>query len=475
MAKKERADEQAWFEKEIEASKFQDARLRKRFGMVLERLWSGIGQTIPFACQDWSSTKAAYRFLSNERVSEQEILSGHLHASAKRFRSTQGPILILQDTTTFSYQRERPELIGYTGKMAIKRGKNGSLRPLTQCGILMHSSLVVIAEGLPLGLAAVKFWTRSRFKGTTALKRHVNLTRVPIEEKESYRWLENMRQSTALRGDPVRCIHVDDRESDIYELFCTAYDLSTYFLVRTCVDRLAGDGHHTIADEMEQVKVKGLHRVEIRDAKGHPMTVTLELCYQRMTVLPPIGKQSRYPALQLTVIHAQERDVSPGRPGIEWKLLTNLPVQSRAEAIEKLDWYAMRWKIETFHKILKSGCKAEDSKLRTADRLANLISVFCILSWRIFWLTMISRCAPQAPAETAFTSTEIEFLERIVPDLPLTAQAPPLLRNLIKVVRLGGYLGRATDAPPGNTVVWRGMRRLTDIQLGYELALNRSG
>lgn len=114
------------------------------------------------------------------------------------------------------------------------------------------------------------------------------------------------------------------------------------------------------------------------------MTVTLELRYQRMTVLPPTGKKRRYPELQLTVIHAHERDVPCGRPGIEWKLLTNLPVQSRAEAIEKFDWYAMHGKIETFHKILKSGCKAEDSKLRTADRLANLISVFCILSWCIF-------------------------------------------------------------------------------------------
>ncbi|CAB3775317.1 transposase [Paraburkholderia humisilvae] len=101
---------------------------------------------------------------------------------------------------------------------------------------------------------------------------------------------------------------------------------------------------------------------------------------------------------------------------------TNLPVRSRTEAIEKIDWYAMRWKIETFHKILKSGCKAEDSKLRTADRLTNLISVFCILSWRIFWLTMISRCTPQAPPEAVFTSTEIELLERVVPDLPLAAQ-----------------------------------------------------
>ncbi|EEF27425.1 conserved hypothetical protein [Ricinus communis] len=88
---------------------------------------------------------------------------------------------------------------------------------------------------------------------------------------------------------------------------------------------------------------------------------------------------------------------------------------------------------------------------------------------------MISRCAPQAPPDLVFTSSEMELLERVVPDLPLDAQAPPLLRNLIKVARLGGYLARAGDSPPGNTVMWRGMQRLTDIQLGYELALNRSG
>ncbi|MFP4896982.1 IS4 family transposase, partial [Paraburkholderia sp. EG304] len=130
------------------------------------------------------------------------------------------------------------------------------------------------------------------------LKRHINPTRVPIEEKESWRWLENMRQSTELLDDPVRCIHIGDRESDIYELFCTAYDLCTHFLVRTCVDRLAGDGQYTISKAMQQVQDKGLHRVELRDAKGRPITATLELRYQPMTVLPPIGKQNRYPALQ---------------------------------------------------------------------------------------------------------------------------------------------------------------------------------
>jgi transposase len=143
-----------------------------------------------------------------------------------------------------------------------------------------------------------------------------NPTRVPIEQKESWRWLENMRQSTMLLGEPTRCIHIGDRESDIYELFNTAYDLCTHFLVRTCVDRLAGDGQHTIAKAMQQVKVKGLHRVELRDAKGRPMIVTLELRYQRMTVLPPVGKQGSCAALQLTVLHAQERDPPPGRPAL---------------------------------------------------------------------------------------------------------------------------------------------------------------
>lgn len=129
----------------------------------------------------------------------------------------------------------------------------------------------------------------------------------------------------------------------------------------------------------------------------------------------------------------------------------------------------MRWKIETSHKILKPGCKAEHSKLRTADRLANLISVFCILSWRVFWLTMISQCAPAAPLDAAFTPAEIHLLKRVVSDSPLAAQAPPLLRNLITVARLGGYLARASDPPPGNTVMWHGMQRLTansDAKIG---------
>jgi hypothetical protein len=135
----------------------------------------------------------------------------------------------------------------------------------------MHSSMVVTPAGTPLGLAAARFWTRDRFKGCTAMKRKINPTRVPIAEKESMRWLDGLREATAVVGQPERCVHIGDRESDIYELFSTAQQVGTNFLVRTCVDRLAGDGSHTIAGEMAEVRVKGLHRVEVRDKKGEDL------------------------------------------------------------------------------------------------------------------------------------------------------------------------------------------------------------
>src|SRR5580700_6920616 len=115
----------------------------------------------------------------------------------------------------------------------------------------MHSSLVVTAEGLPLGLAAIKFWTRDKFKGTNALKSKVNPTRVPIERKESIRWLENLRQSTALLNRPEHCVHIGDRESDIYELFCTAQQAGTHFVVRSCVEssRRTGRPHNRRGNE----------------------------------------------------------------------------------------------------------------------------------------------------------------------------------------------------------------------------------
>jgi hypothetical protein len=280
--------------------------------------------------------------------------------------------------------------------------------------------------------------------------------------------LENLKQSTDLVGDASRCIHIGDRESDIYELFCAAEESGTKFLLRTCVDRLAEYGQRTISAVMKAAKVKAIHRVEIRDAKGVVSKATVEVKYQRLRVHPPIGKQKNYPALTLTVIHAQEQTTPKGREKIDWKLITNLPVRSRKDAIEKLCWYSLRWKIEMFHKILKSGCRAEASKLRTAERIVNLIAVFCILSWRIFWMTMINRLAPVASPLMALTSTETHVLDLLIKDVTnKRPNRPTLSCYLTKIARIGGYLARAKDPPPGNTVMWRGLSRLTDIELGF--------
>lgn len=466
-----RKSNKEWLDQELSGSTFKDERIGKRFKTICEQLWRGIGNPIPLACQDWANTKAAYRFFSNERVSESQIVQGHFQSTKERFSATNSPILILQDTTEFAYERDEPELIGVTH--IIPNGKDvlGKNRRITKCGILMHSSLVITTEGLPLGLAALKFWTRDKFKGTNALKKHINPTRMPIEKKESYRWLDNMKRSTRLLSDPKRCIHIGDRENDIYEFFCLSQKLGTHFVVRTCVDRLAGDGCHTIADEMKEVRIKGLHRVELRDKKGNISEALLEIKYKRIKVLPPIGKQKKYPGLHLTVIHAEERGNPKNREKIVWKLVTDLPITSRTDAIEKLKWYALRWKIELFHKILKSGCKAEDSKLRTAERLTKLISIYCILSWRIFWMTMINRCCTNAPPKFALTDIEIKLLDHIIKD----SKSKDLSDYLTKIAKLGGYLGRASDPPPGNIIMWRGLSRLIDIQLGFNLAMKIVG
>ena len=134
----------------------------------------------------------------------------------------------------------------------------------------------------------------------------------------------------------------------------------------------------------------------------------------------------------------------------------------------------MRWKIELFHKILKSGCKAESSKLRAANRITNLIAIFCILSWRIFWMTMLNRTSPNASYKLALTDIEIKLLDTLIKNKNISRKKK-LSYYLISVAKLGGYLARNSDSPPGNTVMWRGLTRLTDIELGFNMAMKLVG
>jgi hypothetical protein len=328
-------DNASWVAGEIAGCKSPDARL----GSLLQQFSDGIGRTVPLACQDWASTKAAYRFFDNDRVDEQAILAGHFQATRERVHALAEPVLILHDTTEFSYMREQPERVGLSGGSVRRSGQATTGK---RCGVLMHSSLALTVGGLPLGLSAIKFWSRVEREGSTEAKKRES-GRLPIEEKESFRWLQNLRQSSELLAQPERCVHIGDRESDIYDLFCTAEELGTRFLVRSRFDRRTADDGHSIAEEMAQVAVQGLHRIEFRGPQGQDCEALLEIKYGRVTMLAPSSK-SKVPALDLMVVHARERDAPANRTPLEWKLITNLPVGSEAEAIEKIDWYAMRWR-----------------------------------------------------------------------------------------------------------------------------------
>ena len=322
----------------------------------------------------------------------------------------------------------------------------------------------------------MKYWTRTKFKGTQTLRRHVNPTRIPIETKESYRWLENLRQSIELLGTPERYVHVADRESDIYELFCLAQDLGTRFLVRVQTNRLAepsqdtpqqDDAHRAFA-QLDAAPWVGEHRVVIGGDTDD--TACLQVKSSTIKTLPPVGKRKHYSPQLLTYIHALETDPLAGRSPIDWKLVTNLPVTDLAGAIEKLNWYALRWKVEVFHKVVKSGCRAEDSRLQTAERLVKFLALITVVSWRIFFVTMSARAKPDAPPDTVLTTGEIRAL-----DCMDAVRSKPRLRcrtlseYLLQIAMLGGYLARNHDPPPGNMVVWRGLTRLHDLAIGITI------
>ena len=460
---------QSWVETETAGCDLGDVRLNRRLGSMLEAVGERPGKSLPTAFQDWSNTKAAYRFFSNRNVSEDKILEGHFAASALRVQATEGPILILQDTTEFSFKRAAPEKIGFTKIATGPRGRDGRHQKYRVCGLLMHTSLAMTPDGLPLGLTAAKFWSRAQFKGCDALKRKINPTRVPIDQKESIRWLDNLRLSCTLTGTPERCVHIGDRESDIYELYCLAQDLGTNFLVRSCVDRLAEGGDTTIARVMAQVQSSGTHEVRFRDAQGKDHRAVLSIRHATMTVRPSIGKQKKYPHQSLQIIHAEELDPPVGRAPVIWKLITNLPVKTHADAVHKLEWYALRWKIETFFRTLKTGCRIEELRLATAERLANCIALCCVVAWRVSWLTMLSRETPNASPAAVFTDAECSLLEHATPHRK--RQAPRDLAFYVRALaRLGGYLDRASDPPPGTTVIWRGFSRLADLVEGAHIA-----
>ena len=176
----------------------------------------------------------------------------------------------------------------------------------------------------------------------------------------------------------------------------------------------------------------------------------------------------------MNAIYVLEPNPPEGEEPIEWMLLTTLPVASFEEAYEKVRWYCLRWRIEMYFKVLKSGFRVEACRLGHADRLARYLMVMSIAAWRLFMLTLIARTAPDTPCTHFLTDDEWRVLFRKTHrNQPPPTTPPPAGSVVVWIAKLGGYLARKSDGPPGTTTLWRGWKRFADLTEGWSLGAER--
>jgi transposase Tn5 family protein len=169
-------------------------------------------------------------------------------------------------------------------------------------------------------------------------------------------------------------------------------------------------------------------------------------------------------------VHVKEVDPPADEPAIEWLLLTNIPVHTVAEALQRVEWYRRRWLVEELHKILKSGCRIEACRLRTGQRLIRYVTLCSVIAWRLYWLTHVNRTTPTAPATTILTPEEVAALQVLSSHALPPATSPLTTREAVHLIaKLGGFLGRWSDGKPGISAIWRGWQRLADLALMWSL------
>ena len=185
----------------------------------------------------------------------------------------------------------------------------------------------------------------------------------------------------------------------------------------------------------------------------------------------PKHKTETLPDIQLFAIHALEKHPPKGEEPVEWMLLTNQPVTTLEEACERVRWYSLRWRIEMYFKVLKSGFRVEACRLGTAERLIRYLTVMGIVAWRLFMITLIARTNPSLPCSRLLSEQEWTVLAVKSSRNGCPPASPPTIADaLIWIARLGGYLARKGDGSPGTLVLWRGWKRLTDLTEGWTLA-----
>jgi hypothetical protein len=473
------SEQKKWISEEFEGCDLGDKRLDQRLMILLNRMWQSPNPSISAACKGFAEVMAASRFFQNEKVSQSKILAPHQEATLLRVSQHQ-QVLCVQDTTE----------LDFTSRKKLKG--SGPLSNVERRGFFAHNELVVTNQGVPLGLWHTSIWARDDQEHGKAEERKQR----PFEEKESFRWLEGYRRACKLSelAPETQVISCSDRECDIYEVIAERQNLlkegkpAAHWLIRAkhdrCLEQDQSDGNklkisqqleqspvlgricYSIAAKGQNKKIKGGSRKKTIRSKR---TVVQDIRAIKVTLEPPYRAGHKLDPVTIFVIQAVEVNPPAGEEPINWTLLTSLECCTEEQARQVLELYRCRWQIEVFHRVLKTGCNVERLQLEGAQSIKLAVLLYMIVAWRVLYVMHLGRECPDLPCSVIFEAAEWHPTWVILKKGPLP-EKPPSLNEMVRMIAsFGGFLGRKSDGHPGAESVWRGMSRVLDFSLCWQL------
>lgn len=438
---------------DVKYAKIRDKRLEKRLFRIIEVLSQNPSGSIPEACCSHAETMATYRFISNDKVEATGIRDSFISSTVRRIEKEE-VVLLPTDATSISFSNHK----GLKGA--------GHLVDEKSLGFMMHSTIALTEEGVPLGLLYQEVWSRNIElfgKGKKEERR-----KLPVELRESYKWISAVHAANTFVPKATTAIVICDRGADFYDLFAANRAPNVELLVRVAVNRKLHGTNLQLFERLSDEKPAGNISVKVPRSRNSPLRkALLEVRYTKVEIKPPRRRLGAL-SIALYAIEAKEIDFQQTitRP-ILWRLFTTFPILSLEEAHRQINRYAMRWKIERYHYVLKSGCRVEELQLEFADRLQKALAIYCIVAWKLLFIMYQSRITPSEPCNKFFAEHEWKacyfFLKKSKPP-----KKPPSLKEFVLILaKLGGFLGRKGDGDPGVKVLWRGLRRMEDISEAY--------
>ncbi|MEP6930186.1 MAG: IS4 family transposase [Flavobacterium sp.] len=455
--------------KERQLNDIKDSRLLKRGNIILDKLFKNSVHSIRQITQSDSEAKSFYRFLQNDNVSESDIIR---NMSANCVRSCPNKVLLcIQDTTEVNLYNhknrvKKDQFIGTTN--AAKGG----------IGFLLHPSFVLDAQTLvPYGFSDVKIWNRPLEKLT---KHQRDYNKLPIEEKESYKWIESSQNSKKVLSQAKEIIIIQDREGDIYEQFGIVPDQKTHLLVHARANRTLSD-KTKLFDYIASQPCKGTYSIELEGDKRKNIKkreAILEVRYSRVTINKnDLSSKTAPENITLNIIEAKEINTEVENP-ICWRLLTTINIENLETALNCITWYTCRWVIEEVFRILKKeGFNIEASELTYAKSIRKLSLLMMETIVKLFLMQIAYNCPEQEiESSSCFSKDEIKCLEYQIIALEGKTEKlknPYLEKDLKRYVwaiaRLGGWKGYVSERKPGITTFWIGIQKFTSIMQGWQL------